>query len=262
MKKNSHLYKKWWVWAICSAVIIYIPFLINELYKADTGYITMWGASDVLNFYGSLLSFAGTVVLGALALWQNNKANDMNERLMKIENERFKLELQPYVLVTNWRLESKDIIDLILSPQKLYIQIQNSQIEELECACLSLNLANTSNSVTIVNYIDANVYHNEKFIESWSNSTANQQNSKIYIPCGEIGEISFYCSKEKMFSFLGKKISINLILENRYGERYKEIFDIVIAQLSKNSDNSWYLYISPQNYKIEKLTNNTGCTSF
>ncbi|HAN21641.1 MAG TPA: hypothetical protein DCP51_08230 [Clostridiales bacterium] len=56
---------------------IFTPFLINELYKLGSetakAYYTLWEAKDVLSFYGSFLSFLGTVVLGALAIWQNQK---------------------------------------------------------------------------------------------------------------------------------------------------------------------------------------------
>lgn len=48
-------------------------------------YITMWGTEDVLNFYGTFLSFIGTVSLGAIALWQNKKANEINMRILKLE---------------------------------------------------------------------------------------------------------------------------------------------------------------------------------
>lgn len=65
-------------------VALTIPILINELYKiglkTDSGYVTLWEAKDALAFYGSFLSFVGTVALGMLALWQNQK--------FKIENDK------------------------------------------------------------------------------------------------------------------------------------------------------------------------------
>lgn len=36
-------------------LIFGIPILINELYKLDAGYFTLWGASDVLSYYASIL---------------------------------------------------------------------------------------------------------------------------------------------------------------------------------------------------------------
>lgn len=46
-------------------------------------------SGDLLNFYGSLLSFIGTIVLGVVASHQSWKANRLSERLLKIEEERY-----------------------------------------------------------------------------------------------------------------------------------------------------------------------------
>lgn len=73
-----------------------IPYLINELYifgnKTGIGYTTSWDAKDVLSFYGSLLTFLGTVALGCLALCQNQKFKHENDIAQKrIENINTKL---------------------------------------------------------------------------------------------------------------------------------------------------------------------------
>ena len=70
---------KLWLWIIAIIVsLLGIPCIINEFYKLNKGYVTMWGASDALSFYGSSLSFVGTVALGALALWQNYMIHKSN----------------------------------------------------------------------------------------------------------------------------------------------------------------------------------------
>lgn len=81
-------YLKWWVWFLVIVAALIIPFVINESYKAGEGYKTSWGASDVLAFYGSFLSFVGTVILGVVALYQSYKANCLSERLLKLEEEK------------------------------------------------------------------------------------------------------------------------------------------------------------------------------
>lgn len=43
-------------------LIIGVPFLINEAYKAGNGYITMWSAEDVLSYYGAILGATATIV--------------------------------------------------------------------------------------------------------------------------------------------------------------------------------------------------------
>lgn len=40
---------------IFSILFVGVPLVINECYKADTGYITKWGAADVLSYYGVIL---------------------------------------------------------------------------------------------------------------------------------------------------------------------------------------------------------------
>lgn len=82
--ENKKLFKRF-VFSIFIVISI-IPFLINEIYKygyqIEKSYYTLWEAKDVLAFYGSFLSFLGTVVLGILALWQNKKANEINKKLL------------------------------------------------------------------------------------------------------------------------------------------------------------------------------------
>lgn len=77
-------------------VLIVIPFFINVLFKVDTNIRLLqaeWSAGDALGYYGSVLSFVGTVILGALALYQNyiikqeaDKKAEMLEEKERIEN--------------------------------------------------------------------------------------------------------------------------------------------------------------------------------
>ena len=63
------VYKKYWFWMIIIFVVVIViiaPFIINESYKTRRGYITLWGADDVLSYFGATLSFVGTVALGTL----------------------------------------------------------------------------------------------------------------------------------------------------------------------------------------------------
>lgn len=64
-------------------LIISIPFLINESYIQNKGCITVWEGKDLLAFYGSILSFIGTVSLGILALWQNHQFKNLGEKQEK-----------------------------------------------------------------------------------------------------------------------------------------------------------------------------------
>lgn len=62
-------------------LFLLIPIAINKMYINNEGYITVWGGEDVLLFYGTVLSFLGTIFLGGLALWQNERLNNINKNL-------------------------------------------------------------------------------------------------------------------------------------------------------------------------------------
>lgn len=91
---------KWFGFSIF-ILIFTIPFLINEIYKCgykiEKSYSTLWEAKDVLSFYGSFLSFLGTVALGALALWQNKKSNDINKELLNLTKETERKSVLPFL---------------------------------------------------------------------------------------------------------------------------------------------------------------------
>lgn len=77
-------------------MLLGIPFIINILFKIYSPiylFEAEWSAGDALGYYGDVLAFIGTVVLGALALYQNHiikteadkKAADIEEQ-QRIEN--------------------------------------------------------------------------------------------------------------------------------------------------------------------------------
>lgn len=83
--------------------LVGIPLIINLLFKFNCG-ISMfqaeWSAGEALGYYGSVLSFIGTVVLGALALYQNHIIKEeANKRSAEIES-RDRIENMPKFSMT------------------------------------------------------------------------------------------------------------------------------------------------------------------
>lgn len=87
-------------------ILFFIPLLINVLFKVDFNiwwFESEWSAGDALNFFGSILSFVGTIALGAISIWQTHKANIISEKLL----EKDLLESTDFI-----KLENK--IDIVL----------------------------------------------------------------------------------------------------------------------------------------------------
>lgn len=57
-------------------VLVGIPILINECYKAGGGYITMWDASDVLSYYGTVVG----AIVGVLGVYLTVCVSNKNYR--------------------------------------------------------------------------------------------------------------------------------------------------------------------------------------
>lgn len=79
---------KIFVFIIAITVTLGVPVIIHIVFKIDSGISFLeaeWEAGDVLAYYGSILSFIGTVVLGALALYQNKLIKEESEKRADIQ---------------------------------------------------------------------------------------------------------------------------------------------------------------------------------
>ena len=58
--------KSWTKWiliaVIALALIVGVPIIINECYKTNSGYMTIWGAADALSYYGAIIAASIGVV--------------------------------------------------------------------------------------------------------------------------------------------------------------------------------------------------------
>lgn len=138
--------------------------MINETYKdgltSENPYITMWGAEDVLNFYGTFLAFIGTVSLGFVAYKQNEKANAISDRLLRIEEERqmplidfFDYEIDLNTLVQRLPVMSFNLSENPASWKEIRILVRNineipiNKIEIVEIEVFQTSPNNTSSEV-------------------------------------------------------------------------------------------------------------------
>lgn len=79
-------FSKWLGIILLLGGLLLIPIIIiNILFKFDFNIWWLeseWSAGDALSFYGGLLSFIGTIILGAISIWQTNKANNISKKLL------------------------------------------------------------------------------------------------------------------------------------------------------------------------------------
>ena len=149
---------------ILMVLIVIIPLAIFGLYFiGDHGLVlirTNLTVGDALAYHGSFLAFIGTVLLGALALWQNEKANKINERLFNLENSREnKVLFEMYFLYVE---EFNNIFDPIYvlgkpndgrSSIDIYNVIKSSQLKSLSIKRRLLLLDKDNSGHTYLEYV-------------------------------------------------------------------------------------------------------------
>ena len=87
MKKS---WIKWFEIGLLAVIIfvVGIPIIINECYKANSGYMTMWSAADVLSYYGTILGVlvAAATITVTISFTQKQI---QRESVLKTETEKW-----------------------------------------------------------------------------------------------------------------------------------------------------------------------------
>lgn len=86
-------------------IIAGVPFIIHVLFKINTTHsfwVAEWDAGDMLGYYGSILSFIGTVVLGILALYQNHIIKtEADKRTKLLEEKEYESNIPKFIANPN-----------------------------------------------------------------------------------------------------------------------------------------------------------------
>lgn len=114
---------------VVTAMIIiaafFLPLLIVHcLFKWTTEYIWLtasWSAGDVLGYIAAFEAFLGSVVLGAVTVYQSDRANEINVRLSKENNYLQRISIQqmlPLLRVTSITVEKANATTFVYSQNK------------------------------------------------------------------------------------------------------------------------------------------------
>lgn len=215
-----------------AGLLFFIPLIVVHLlfkwYSGIEFLVAEWGAGDLLGYIGTMLSFAGTIALSVLALQASEKANTLSEKVIEMEQERYRLEMRPFVLVSDWDAYEISLKELIVDPQAKYIQIGECNL--VNALGLALEFTNTTQSCITVQYSGGTARNPEK---SWRNAAVNQKNLKMSLAPGAKDKFVFYADQEFMEKQCHQQITVELVLENRFSKRYKETFVLITTALSK-----------------------------
>ena len=108
--------------------MIGVPFAIHCLFKIHLTedydfFVAEWSAGELLQYYGGVLAFSGTVILGALSLHQNEIIKQESDKRIAIQEKREHDSNMPRFRVkflycsgrhSNMKVKIENISDLML----------------------------------------------------------------------------------------------------------------------------------------------------
>lgn len=211
---------------IGSILIIQIPYWVGNFKLLI---LTDFTAGDILGFLGDFMSAIGTVVLGWVAIMQADKANDISNRVLSLEEKRYtedhvpavtvefvKLREGEYNIPLNLNFVGRTYILTHSNTEKAFIEIE--LINTGKCAIYGCEL----NKVLL----DDQLFDNK--IEKISGSFLNRQFNLI-----DNNMKFFLCLEEKYVEDFAKgvikKLKIEFDCKNGFGEKYKLEINIEVV---------------------------------
>lgn len=211
------------IFLIFVAVIV-VPIGINELYLTNDGYVTVWNGADMLAFYGAILGAMGTIILGIVA-WAQNK------RLLKLEETKYTLEIQPFIMLVAWETPTERVYNPC--EQAVQIAVGNPNVADM---VLVLYFSNTTNSFLTAEFMTLE-YADEQKEVGWNKGYIGAASRKIILQPNEKGQIAFHGRFEEFRRISSKKLRFTFMLENRFADKFAEEFDAVVSLLESPNRN-------------------------
>lgn len=168
---------------------------------------------------------------------------------LKLEEEQSKAEIRPFFLVTDWEICKS--VPAEFEDKHRTIAYQVGPDKAGSRVALILELTNTTQSYEVFRYHGAMSSSGER----WKICVSNRNGMSLGIPAEESRRVCFYAENSFFSDIEGKTLNFEFILENRFGERYKESFEVVVIRFNWDRKDC---NISPQKYEIQAFTKDCG----
>lgn len=220
-------------------------------------------ADGMLSYIGSVLAAVGTIAVSIVAAWQAKKSNELSVKALELERLHYKMEIRPFALVSDVQFDELTLEEIIgiTDELKYNINYKNEDTDQESSSnkygTLIITFSNTTNSIITIELIDI---VDGQTGDTWYHSTVNNVLKRVLIENGKDKRIIFNAPYAFWEDIRSKKVTFEIILENRFGERYQENFDILLDYKCKiNSDFSKVqatrnrIFYSAQDYKIGRF---------
>lgn len=258
--------KKYLDWIIAHKVktglivfgLFIVPLVvIHLLYKWITpNYMlqSSWSSGELITYIAGFEAFIGTVFLGAIAVYQNEQANELNIRMIKREEKRDRFARQPLVMIHNWQVNYIEYQDL--ESDGFSARIYEGIFEDLDFAfdkskfkflLITLNLVNASktNIEFKIDGLDINGLRPNQFSVHYGGGSLNPKYDFYHLCSNATAPFSFLLEDEVNLLSIYKECVLEISMSNTVGEKTKEKIEFHIFGVRPD-----FIGVYPDNYTI------------
>lgn len=227
-------YLKYIVVAIAIFIIcllcVQIPYWIGNkciIIKTD------FSAGDVLSFLGAYIAAVGTVFLGNITIKQTSQANNISNRVLDLEEKRYKEEHDPVLVVDCVNLHNKSFNSIAknISYQGRVYYVDANYLKTIndERACFEIKVVNTGRT----GIYNCAIKEISSFPPELKNSCTNfdlAAAAPFNLSTGDRIDLNLFLYPNVIERFAQKKIqSISIVFEciNDFNETYKVTLTIL-----------------------------------
>lgn len=106
-------------------LLVVQPIFVHWMFKTSAAtpfWENTWGAGDLLTYIAGFEAFIGTVFLGVIAVRQNDKANELNERLLRIDEKSGIFQRTPNLKVIRVWLSKTSFDELYIEDGECFLR--------------------------------------------------------------------------------------------------------------------------------------------
>ena len=245
------------VYLISGAIffIIGIPVIINECYKANCGYITVWDAPDVLGYYGTVLGSV-IAVISIIVTIVFTKKQIQRDSFLKKENEKWDRLREIFLQILNdinpMRV-LKDVMDNgFTDPSKAIHLLQRYQLDcKMANDLLNVHL-NMSDYPKFKELIDGIATTAEYFVDVSQKEIDQYSDLRIW-QHKDVAHEMLRIEKERPGSFSKDHIALNEEVVEKIQKISYENINLQITQLNTE-------FVQAYEEKYRALLQLTGST--
>jgi len=221
-------YLKYLFWAnvifVVCLLCVQIPYWIGNrwlIIKTD------FTAGDVLSFLGAYGAAVGTIFLGSITIKQTEKANDISNRVLDLEEKRYREDHQPVITIDCVNLHSVSFNSVAknVSYQGRVYYVDANYLNTIndERACFEIKVVNTGRT-GLYNCVIKKI---SSLPDEFKNSAINTDSAEaapFNLAAGEKIDLNLFLYPNAIERFAQKKVhQVQIVLEcvNDFNEKYR-----------------------------------------